>query len=681
MAYTSPSRSSSSGTVPPSDSYLDSDVDGLTAHLKSMGIQGQEPEARHFGNVRSIAAKVYIYPTFKRPEFWTIHPWQIIPADELPPFEFPDEDLIQELAKLYINRINDLLPVLHAPSFLKSIREGLHFKDRHFGAVVLAVCAVGSRFSSDPRVFEEGSNSEQSVGWKWIRQIQPIKTSFLVPPCIYELQLYCIYVLFMNSTTTPEMCWPLISFGLRLAQDVGAHRKKPGNLKPTLESELWKRAFWMLYVIDIYVSAFLGRPRSIANEDFDVEFPIEDCDDEYWEHSDPDLAFKQPPGKPCSASYYTTFIKLMDILGYAARTIYSARRSEMGNAMGLSALEWNQKIVAELDSSLNRWVDNIPEHLTWDPKRENPGHFRQSAMLYVTYYWIQIQVHRTFIPPPGQVSVLSYPSLAICATAARACCHVVEIAEQRNAGLLALSTVVMALFNANIVLLVNVFARSLKTSTAINLGKELVDVYKSVHFLHLYEKRWEVAGRFSDILIEVLSVSRMHHQKATPPTSKRVRGAPDSLHDTSVDLFSPIEQRQTAGSNRVSAAIRAATQHEESETHSRFSLPTHSSELGSFQWPVTFDSQSWMPQDPLTSVSTETLSNPPSFDFTPQDSISSYTLGIGTYNSEGYIAPDPNSIFRFSGTQESNSLLSVSNVDDWSSYMTSVDEVIQSIWR
>ncbi|KAE9397132.1 hypothetical protein BT96DRAFT_823714 [Gymnopus androsaceus JB14] len=383
-----------------------------------MGIQGSEPEARHFGKARSITAQAHIYPSFKRPEFWTIHPWQIIPVDDPPPFEFPDKDLIEELARLYINRINDLLPVLHAPSFLKSIREGLHFRDRHFGAVVLAVCAVGSRFSSDPRIFEEGSNSEQSVGWKWIRQVQPIKTSFLEPPCIYELQLYCVYILFMNSTTAPEVCWPLISFGLHLAKDVGAHRKKPGNPKPTLESELLKRAFWFLYISDIYFQTFYTHSANhvVFIHSFDVDFPIEDCDDEYWEHSDADLAFKQPPGKPCSASYYVTILKLVDILGYAARTIYAAKRSEMWTAMGLSALEWNEKIVAELDSSLNRWVNYIPDHLTWDPKRENLEHFRQSAMLYATYYWIQIQVHRSFIPPPGQGSVLSFPSLTICAT-------------------------------------------------------------------------------------------------------------------------------------------------------------------------------------------------------------------------------------------------------------------------
>lgn len=34
----------------------------------------------------------------------------------------------------------------------------------------------------------------------------------------------------------------------------------------------------------------------------------------------------------------------------------------MWSAIGLTKLEWNEKIVAELDSSLNKWADDLPEH-------------------------------------------------------------------------------------------------------------------------------------------------------------------------------------------------------------------------------------------------------------------------------------------------------------------------------
>ena len=53
-----------------------------------------------------------------------------------------------------------------------------------------------------------------------------------------------IYVVHLHCTSTPEASWVLLGNGVRLAQDVGAHRKIPGQTRPTVQSELWKRAFW-----------------------------------------------------------------------------------------------------------------------------------------------------------------------------------------------------------------------------------------------------------------------------------------------------------------------------------------------------------------------------------------------------------------------------------------------------
>ena len=55
---------------------------------------------------------------------------------------------------------------------------------------------------------------------------------------------------------------------------------------------------------------------------FDVELPTE-CDDEYWEHSNPNLTFKQPEGKPSVMTYWICMLKLLDIFAFAQRTIVS----------------------------------------------------------------------------------------------------------------------------------------------------------------------------------------------------------------------------------------------------------------------------------------------------------------------------------------------------------------------
>lgn len=143
-------------------------------------------------------------------------------------------------------------------------------------------------------------------------------------------------------------------------------------------------------------------------------------------------------------------------------------------------------------------------------------------------------------------------------------------------------------------------------------------------------------------------MTREHYEKAIFPidsTSKRPRETSDTPDAISVDLSSgskPVELRRIAGSNRVSAAIRVAEQHESYEVEptsldTTFSLPTHSSELGSFQWPYTFDSQSWM-QQPMPVV----LDQPPTINPSPsvfQSLLPPNTLGEWL-NSVSYTTPD-----------------------------------------
>ena len=53
-----------------------------------------------------------------------------------------------------------------------------------------------------------------------------------------------------------------------MAQDVGAHRRKVYSTAPTVEEELWRRAFWVLVAMDRATSFALGRPCAIQDEEY-----------------------------------------------------------------------------------------------------------------------------------------------------------------------------------------------------------------------------------------------------------------------------------------------------------------------------------------------------------------------------------------------------------------------------
>ncbi|KAJ2935650.1 hypothetical protein H1R20_g1444, partial [Candolleomyces eurysporus] len=235
-----------------------------------------------------MAIKQYL-----RPEYWSVLPWEQAPPPDDSPFDFPEPDLLDELIRLHFNNCNFLLPLLHRPTVERWIKEGKHLSDPGIGGVVVGLCALGARFSSDPRVLLEGTTSLHSNGFKWFRQMRVFPESCLHAPTLYDMQSLCLVILYLLGSSTPEKCWYYVGFGIRAAQDIGLNRKGAAT-KPTVERELRNRVFWMLFIADSVTSAAIGRPSAIDLNDIDVEMPVE-CDDEYWEHPDPELAFKQPP--------------------------------------------------------------------------------------------------------------------------------------------------------------------------------------------------------------------------------------------------------------------------------------------------------------------------------------------------------------------------------------------------
>ncbi|KDR72397.1 hypothetical protein GALMADRAFT_126549 [Galerina marginata CBS 339.88] len=536
---------------------------------------------------RSLAS--HVHPTehklkYRRAEFWTSRPWEnALDSSPAPTLLFPESDLAESCIELYFSSVNLYLPLLHRPSFQKSIEEGLHYTNQRFAYVFLLVCAVGARYSRDPRVRLDGVESFHSSGWKWFNQVQITQMSLLTPPTLYDLQRLCLSVHFLQGSSVPQSCWTLVGNGIRLAQEVGAHRRKLNNHTLTPEDELWKRAFWVLVCMDRAVSSSSGRPCATHDEDFDLDLPI-DCDDEYWDNDDPAKRFKQPPNKPSSMAAFILFIKLHQILAFSLRTIYSINKSKI--LLGLVGRQWEQHIVAELDSALNKWVDSVPDHLRWEPDRKDLKFFNQSVMLYAQYYHIQILVHRPFIPSLSKPSPLSLPSLAICTNAARSCSRVIDIQRRRNPAVATLPHVQMAVFTSGIVLLLSMWGGK-PSGLMTNLNKEMGDVHKCMQALSVSEHQWHSAGQYWDMLFELASVGDLPLPQPSGPSgsaNKRERESETPISGTrnlkmSLLGVSHTGPRRIAGSRRTKDKSRVVSHaslfHSQSQAQTQTQMHQH----------------------------------------------------------------------------------------------------------
>ncbi|KIP05405.1 hypothetical protein PHLGIDRAFT_152085 [Phlebiopsis gigantea 11061_1 CR5-6] len=443
-----------------------------------------------------------------------------------PPEAFPDPALVAELVDAYFTHLNVYFPLLHRPTFEAGIRDGLHFRHEGFGSTALLVCAIGARFSDDVRVLPSETKSWHWAGWVWFQRVSSVrKLVHLTSPSVYDLQICILITWYMAVSPIPHTSFAIVGHGMRVAQDMGAHRRTTYGPRLTVEEELKKRAFWLLVCIERGMCDRLGRPYSLNDEDFDVDLPVE-CDDEYWTNDDPDLAFKQPPGIPSTMSMFFAVLRLGKIFINAYRT-WSRIPTERFLADPDNAL----RLVSELDSELNGFLDSIPEHLKWDTQHSNPVFCNQSALLYASYYMVQITVHRSFVTLPRRPSLLPFPSLAICTNAARSCLRVLERQfGQVSSPPLFLHWQQMSLFMCSVLLLLNVWHAKL-AGVAINIPKELEDVQKAMRILQSLESRWSTAARFWDILNDIVesmnrslalseSASKDQHLRSQSPRAK-----------------------------------------------------------------------------------------------------------------------------------------------------------------
>ncbi|KAJ7792224.1 hypothetical protein B0H14DRAFT_2931881 [Mycena olivaceomarginata] len=380
-----------------------------------------------------------------------------------PHYAFPEDDLLASLISLYFENVNTAAV------------------NRHFH-LEAQLCAVGARYSTDPRVSIPDAPSGETAGWKYFDQVKLSGHLVQTHPTLYDLQTY-------YCTSSPRTCWTLVGFGMRLGQDIGFHR--------------------VLFLFDAQISTALGRCIALQSHDFDIEMPII-CDDEYWAGS-PDNStpmFSQPAGKPSQIAYFNCMLQLNRILSFSCKILYSTNRSK--TLIGLGDDKWEEQVVVELDSALNTWFETIPAHLRWDPDNiQSDVFFDQSAVLYCTYYHTRIIIHRPFIPAMRRASNPTHlPSLAICNTAARACSHVAQVQQQRrpNNPLWFSQT---PLFTSGIVLLLNIWGGSGSGMAKVNAAeKDLADVHRCMSVLSAQRQRWPSAGALLDTLQQLVAVDR-----------------------------------------------------------------------------------------------------------------------------------------------------------------------------
>ncbi|KAG4442812.1 hypothetical protein IFR05_001693 [Cadophora sp. M221] len=199
--------------------------------------------------------------------------------------------VFQTIAEDFIEHLYPIAPLIHVPSFSSQVQERLYLTDPKFLRLCLSLCAI--TIASLPRkanIYRFGyySSTKDMVN----RACQLVFASRVATspdwaesPSFNDL--ICSLSLGMAShyAQCPSRGWALINESIHCCRSLGLYHKDGYKDLNPVEIEIGKRAFWMLYIVQIHdrmshreLYTLLG--ESPTSTDWDFLLPLSISDDE-----------------------------------------------------------------------------------------------------------------------------------------------------------------------------------------------------------------------------------------------------------------------------------------------------------------------------------------------------------------------------------------------------------------
>lgn len=275
----------------------------------------------------------------------------------------------------------------------------------------------------------------------------------------------------------------------------------------------------MIFSIDQWISATVGRPTAMSKDDADVALPLEITDEELWGW---ELSARQarayrlpspppptiPEGRVCMA--WEGIVSLFDIMETARKMFYAIKRKPATEQTTAANLR-------HIDAALNAWLNAIPPERQWNPAQQDDATVAHSAFVSCHYFWTQIYVHRDFISP-SRSHALGYPSLAIATNAARACARILDTLRQRHCLDRTFGWAPMVAMQSGMMLLLAVFATPsgpVGASRTTLTPSAAADVKRCLLVLSYFSDKTYMAKKCFE------GLSQLARMVVTPPASGR----------------------------------------------------------------------------------------------------------------------------------------------------------------
>ena len=306
---------------------------------------------------------------------------------------------VSRLWQIFLTNVNPLTHLIHAPTMQQSISDacetGMHGVSRGMEAFLFSMYLSAVNSATDAECSNVLGESREALILKyWFGTRQSLINSlWLRSSELMVLQAFVIFLLSVRQMYDPRTLWSLTGVALRIGQRIGLHRDGASLGLPALDTELRRRLWWQILVLDGRMAELSGSGFSVLASFSDTKLPLNVND------GDLQPGVIDPPAAHTGATEMI-FCLLRYEFGVFFRGAKLGPRGPTSAFDGVwQALTTSEFSVMERDQTINELQEILESRFLRFCDPLNPLHFLTGALARSALSTMRFKVHH----PRGRV--------------------------------------------------------------------------------------------------------------------------------------------------------------------------------------------------------------------------------------------------------------------------------------
>ncbi|KAK3402599.1 fungal-specific transcription factor domain-containing protein [Sordaria brevicollis] len=198
---------------------------------------------------------------------------------------WPEPGHVWSLCDIFFQRVNPLMKIIHRPTLEKYASEAAsqplalrsNLRALFFAIFAMAVLSL----DADECMKRLGYDREQALrNFSNGARVTFVRMGFLSTCDFTTLQAFSLYLTSLQGRSNPHANWVLFGTAIRLARKLGLHVDGKRLRLPPLETEMRRRLWWQLVVLDAKAATISGFKSASIVRDWSTELPrnLDDTD-------------------------------------------------------------------------------------------------------------------------------------------------------------------------------------------------------------------------------------------------------------------------------------------------------------------------------------------------------------------------------------------------------------------